>query len=246
MPQFDVAKVLYGAFALPWAQRKDCTRVLALPLALLFTLTLAWSQFAELLPGWFGWLVMPLYGAMFTLLAVPCHRLILIGLEETDNSLPGWEWRKTRFLLWTGLLWIGVGLVFMATTVASGTVIAVLLSIVFGDSDAVRNIVGVLMGSAAYLSAYYLLARFSLMLPAIATDQKIRLADAWLLGKNNGLRLMLVVCILPWALSSFLDIAWRENSSAFEVGLLTLLGCLTFIFEISALSLAYRELTRGN
>lgn len=135
MQRLDVAKVLFGAFALPWTQRRDFTRVLALPVALLFTLTLAWFEFADALPEALNWFLMLVYGVFFTLLAVPCHRLILIGLEKTDKPLPGWEGRKTRFLIWMGALWLGVGLTFIAITVVSGTLSAILLSIVLGDRD---------------------------------------------------------------------------------------------------------------
>lgn len=244
MQRLDVAKVLFGAFALPWTQRHDFTRVLALPVALLFTLTLAWFEFADALPEALNWFLMLVYGVFFTLLAVPCHRLILIGLEKTDKPLPGWEGRETRFLIWMGMVWLIGGVVFIVGSAAIGIVGGIAVSIAFG-SDAINSAMRWITWFGGYIPAYYLLARLSLMLPAIATDRQIRLSDAWSLGKNNGLKLMLVVSVLPWALSSFLELAWRDNSSAFEVGLLTLLGCLTFIIEISALSLAYRELSRA-
>jgi hypothetical protein len=65
--------------------------------------------------------------------------------------------------------------------------------------DAIRAIdpgVGVLLcGSAAYLLLIGIVARFSLVLPAVAIDEKVSLVESWRLTRNNGLRLWLCTVV---------------------------------------------------
>jgi hypothetical protein len=81
-PRLDLAKVLAGAFLVPWWRRAALVRVLAVPVALIFAYTLLWQEYAAPWLGALGgWLSAGLYGLLFTLFAVRCHRVVLLDAE---------------------------------------------------------------------------------------------------------------------------------------------------------------------
>ena len=63
---------------------------------------------------------------------------------------------------------------------------------------------------------------------------------------RNGWRLVVIVGVLPWALSQALALAWRGEATGLEWFLFLVGGSAVFLFEIAAISLSYRELTRDN
>lgn len=241
MPRLDVVKVVYGAFALPWEQRKNFFNALFIPTSLLFTYSLCRSYLDEWLPEGSVWPLTLLFAVLFTFFAVPCHRLALLGSEQKGAYLPRWSRRETRFLVWLTLLWGSMMLGLMASTMVADTLALNLIGPEGWETLRSNRVVWY----ASLLPAYYLIARFSLMLPAIAIDNKTSPVHAWYLSRNNGLRLMLIVYAVPWTLGWVVDNAYRDDSSSIEIGILILLEYLTFAIQICAISLAYRELSRA-
>jgi hypothetical protein len=87
-PRLDLAKVLAGAFLVPWWRRAALARVLAVPVALIFAYTLLWQEYAAPRLGAVGgWLGAGLYGLLFTLFAVRCHRVVLLTV-----AVNLWQW----------------------------------------------------------------------------------------------------------------------------------------------------------
>lgn len=90
-----------GAFLVPWWNRRAFARALAVPFVSLAVLTLSWYYANEILPNFVKWLLWVLYGLLFTLFAVTCHRLVLLGAESVTTRLaPRWSWRESRFFAW--------------------------------------------------------------------------------------------------------------------------------------------------
>ena len=76
--RFDVGEELFGAFLVPWMNRKSFARALAIPLGLMATLTLCSYYLGGHVPQAFHWLLYVSYWIVFTLFAVTCHRLVLL------------------------------------------------------------------------------------------------------------------------------------------------------------------------
>jgi hypothetical protein len=233
--------VVQGALAIPWRRREDFAWALPVPLALLAGLLLAWYFASELLRPFSGWALYLgyclVFAACFTLFAVNCHRLVLLAPPRRLGAVavPAWSRRESRFLFWMVTLWIA----YMAILWAVLTFLAAAFQWI---SDLVPWFDA--MQFAAKLAALYVVARLCLLFPATAIDRNVDWKWAWRTSRGNGWRLVVVVMVLPWVLSQLVGFLYRDEPSALEVVLLTVLGTALFALEIAALSVAYRELTK--
>ena len=236
--RLEVGKVVLGAFLVPWWNRQSFVRALAIPLFAIVALNLSWYYAREYLSSLSTWLLTFVWCALFVLFAVTCHRLVLLDPRSISAQLrPHWSWRETRFFVWLVIVYI---LVAGALLVAS----ALMLNIVqWTIKPLPENQMGWPMYAAA-LPALYIFARLCLVFPATAVDRRVTLRWAWRLSERNGWRLFLVVAVLPWFLSYLVTLLYRDNASVIETVAITAIGVAVLAFEIAALSLSYRELTR--
>jgi hypothetical protein len=216
-------------------------RALAVPLASIALLTLSWHYAKHLVPDLVSWLLYALYGLLFTLVAVACHRLVLLGADSASvRIVPRWSRRETKFAAWFMAVWA----ICMVTTYV---LLSLAISIVSWVSRSALDQLGeqfAWMQLVAKLPAAYVFARLCLVLPAAAVDESPEFKWTWELTRNNGWRLVVVIGVLPWVISHLLGLLYRQNATAFEAILITLLGFACIPVEIAALSLSYRELTR--
>jgi len=233
------------ALAIPWRRRKDFALALAVPLALLAGFQLAWywvtadareAGGATSLHWTMAILYWGAFGALFTLFAVTCHRLVLLDLRPRGVAPPGWSVREGRFLVFVISVWIVYLAVWWLTLLA----VANLWPRFAGDLGESFQ----LIEAAAKMPALYVIARLSLVFPATAIDRGANLRWAWRASRGNGWRLVVVVTVLPWIVSHVFGLLYRDQPTPVEIGVLTLAGTALFAFEIAALSVAYRELTR--
>jgi hypothetical protein len=92
----------------------------------------------------------------------------------------------------------------------------------------------------------YVLGRISLILPGTAIDQHLSLRRVWALSENNDLRLMALVGLSPaisLAVGALLDEVVFAGNRSLLLAFSSLLGYVTIPFEISILSLTFRELS---
>ena len=228
------------ALLVPWRRRSDFAWALAVPLALLAGLSLAWYFAEALLRQVQGWWLFVLYwgvfAAFFTLFAVTCHRLVLLPSGRVRGiQSPRWSARESRFLFWVITLWIVYLVVWWVGMLVSANLL---------PNDQVAGWLKVIE-SLASVPALYLIARLSLVFPATAIDQPAGLRWAWRASRGNGWRLVVVVTVLPWLVSHLVGLLYRDEATAAEIVLLTVFGTALFALEIAALSVAYRELVRN-
>jgi hypothetical protein len=236
-----VGKILLGAFLVPWWNRKEFFRALVFPLALLATLMLSWYFTDALLANFVKFLLCVAYAALFTLFAVACHRLVLLDpVAVARNPVPSWSRRESLFLGWL----IGAWLLYLVTFLVILTIAVNALGIVFEGFRASPAESFGWLEATAKMPAFYVFARLSPLFPATAVDRKVDLQWAWRLTRGNGLRLMVIVGFLPWALSYLPPLLYRSEATALETVLLTVAGIGLFAIEIAALSISYRELTK--
>jgi len=236
----DLGKVIAGAFLVPWRHRKAFARALAIPMGLFMALSVLWHYYGIAQLPWFAALVVnAVYGMVFTLFAVTCHRLVLLDPESVSRAWrPRWTLRETRFFLWVTGLWL-VGVAAMMTLL---TVVGTVWVNVAGDSgiDLDR------MQFALELALLYPFARLCVLLPATAVDRDPLPDLRWALHltRNNGWRLVVVVGFLPWLFAYLVGLAYRSEATMLEWLLLTVLALAFFAVEIAAISISYRELTK--
>jgi hypothetical protein len=201
-------------------------------------LTAGERSFAKLMPQLFTWFYWFVTLAILVSIAVISHRLVLLGQESIQPGLlPRWSKRESKFFLW---MLLGVFSLLIVVFLVSGLVFMVVFSDVKAEKDFL--LWPVLLSFIPFL---YVLARFSLMFPGIALDRNVGLKWSWRATENNGWRITLVVFGVPWILSFVFDLLSRDGATAVEVVVLTFLATVTMVFEIAALSLAYRELAGG-
>ena len=227
-----------------WAERKIIGGLLAVVVS--FDVALEWLQPAladeNENTGWFVF-VFTLQALVYTWFAVRVHRLIL-GVANPVQGMVRWKTRETRFFAW---LTAGVMFLLIVGAVLVFTLLRAVAVVVHGD-DLDDRVIAVVL-ALALLPAAYLLARFAVLLPAIAIDQKRNIAWAWALTKGNGWRLMLILWGLPTILVSALAVsafaalsleAWF-NSLFGSLVLNGVFGIATAI-EVALLSVAFKTL----
>ncbi len=194
----------------------------------------------------------PLIGGLVgAVLAVSCHRIILIGA----NSLPNrwgvfWSKRELRFFGWVFLLGIPS---FLAGMVWMSWVPFIYYR--WGSTSAAAIL------AAPVLKTFYsagvvalIMASVGLVLPATALDERPSLKAAWKLARGNVLRLAAVLVIplllvvvlfnmLNWALRDILSITFASPILPFIALFKGFIGSLLGVIEIAALSVSYRTLT---
>jgi hypothetical protein len=167
------------------------------------------------------------------LLTVACHRIFILGPRSTAGHGPRW-WagRMARFFGWGFVVGFVAGI---------AAIPAMIFGIATNFSDATT------LPFMAYLlavPALYVFSRLSLVFPVAATvDAPADLGKAWQLSAGNGLRLMLVVGLLPGLLDTLLGYVPALESLLSET-VVTLVWLYVLVVQIAALSMSYRELTR--
>jgi hypothetical protein len=96
--KLDVWKVVSGAFLIPWESRATFGIALANPVFLIAILMFSWSHAKTHVPAWLAWGLYLAYLMLFTMLAITCHRLVLLKLTNVNShSAFHWSLRETRF-----------------------------------------------------------------------------------------------------------------------------------------------------
>lgn len=230
--------MVQDALLVPWRRRREFAWALAVPVALLAGLSLAWYFAEELLRQAQGWWLFVLYwgvfAVFFTLFAVTCHRLVLLPSQRVRGiQSPRWSVRESRFLFWVVTLWmIYLAVWWLGMLVAANA---------WPRDDNVMGWTKVIEFVAS-LPALYVVARLSLVFPATAIDRYAGLKWAWRTSRGNGWRLVVVITVMPWLVSHLVGLLYREQATAAEIVALTVLGTALFALEIAALSVAYRQL----
>lgn len=212
----DIKRTIWGAFGYVYVYRTPFAKALLVPIAILVILGAIPIQE----PGSTLMVlltILPLF--IYTLLAITTHRIILLGPE----SVPEWgvyipRKREFHFVLYSigmGLCMIPFGFLALIPTV--GWVIAVIAII-------------------------YMMARLSLVFPAIATDQSWSFPDSWKATRNHQALMLIVVAIFPFAIS----IPEQLLRHLPYMGLLVnLLSAFTMVFVVAALSVAFKIITEN-
>lgn len=239
MGPLRIDRVVLAAFAIPWLRREEFARVLAVPATLIAVLHLVWLSFAEQWPEWWSWSLWAIDVLLYTVFAVLCHRLVLLG--SLDEPKPRWSMRETRFVTKSFSIWVvGVAGVMAASVVISPIALNAART---ANGAAVAEAAKIALPYGSWLLFAYLCARLSLILPATAIDRRVRLRESWAWTRANGWRVALVISGLPWILHRLLNGIYRVDATSVESVLLTLGTLVVFTIQVALLSVCYRELS---
>ena len=145
--------------------------------------------------------LMVLSGVFGMMIAISCHRLVLLGPDALPSALGlFWTERETRFLgRSVGLMLISGGLVSLGLVLIGGLVFGAMLAVGVSPaplSTSTRDFLVVVFMFAlgpVFLPVAYVSARLSLVLPATAIGQHLTFKDSWRLSRSHGWRLALVL-----------------------------------------------------
>ena len=251
-PPLPVWEIIRDAFVITWQRKWQFTRVLILPILLLVLTEHISTSLLDRIGIWSPidrieiWLLTPLYFVITTLLAVACHRLVLIGDDAVPQTLgiPLWSWRETRFLGWCLLIGLYTVILFLLIAYFSSLYAWFPETILnsFKSLSYIPKLIASYIPMLILLYISYLVARWSLILPATAVDKRLTLSEAWDLAAGNGWRLAIVVCILPYGSSFLASFVIGIGGSTIADIFFSAFGYFLMVIEIAVLSLAYKFL----
>lgn len=214
--------------------------------------------------------------ALAAIALVPLHRAILTGPPQPDRRFPFRFGRREAlyflFVVAISVVYAGLELAPLAIDSILAGFVSLILTVEPDGSGLEWLMVpgGMILGIPVILALLYIPSRFSLALPAIATDRGGPLSHAWTISRGNGWRLVAVsfIAMLPLVAVALLvavmllyelsnsEIPTMTDSGISDLGsgeidlsrVLfstawdTLAYTALFLVEAAALSLSYRAL----
>lgn len=213
-------------------------RVIALPALAHAVVLYIWVQTTDQ-DKWLAVLLLVAQAFLWTLAAISCHRIILLGSEFVPRlGATGTAARDWRFIVTAAALYVVLLLIqqfFMFGVFIPFSFIKVdPIALAGGD---LQNLVYL-----ARLPALYVVSRLALCLPAAAIDRPLSPRRAWSMTQGNGLRLLVLLGLLPWLLQlARYQLAWLFPSPTDAVVIGNLLFWVLLPFEVAVLSLCYQR-----
>jgi hypothetical protein len=241
-PELPVAEILRKGIRAPLKYFNSVLKV-SYPLYVILFGALAFSElFAELIEGPYGWLfVLPttIAALMFVLAAVVgCHRIFILGPDAVSANRIAWfadsQW---RYLGWAWL----VGFI---ASLSTFPLFFFLIQDLVVSEQTLRSLIAQF---TVAIPAAYLFGRFSLLLPAAATNYlpELSLGWGWELSRGNEMSLFLLVGLIPMSTELLLSLLPTSDSFVYE--LLSLAVWLyVALIELAFLSYSFEFLTRSN
>jgi len=181
---------------------------------------------------------------LFAKFSVIGHRLILVDFNAGNRWINPFAWsnRESYFM-------IRMILVLAIVLIGSFIISLVPLTLVRQSLTAAQlaNPSALFPYSVLFagIPALYLLARLSLMFPATSLDMETGVDWAWNISRGNGLKIMVIVGPVPWLGLIVQYLLFLALPGLVADILSEITGFLFLTVEITALSLAYRELVQS-
>ena len=203
--------------------------------SLIILLEYGGSYFVNDSNPWKIGVLISIYLVTYTVFAVTCHRIIILG----PNSVPKYGIgllgkREWKFFAWMAGGYIVFYLVLkglsqISFSLISGTDLSILLHLPM---------------SIGLLICLYVFSRLSPLFPATAVDSGLSLKKTFDLTRGNGFRLVFIVMIFPLLFE--IATGWIPEEYMITKILVSIFGLALFVIEIAALSLSYKYLVDHN
>jgi hypothetical protein len=241
--RLPVSKIMVGALFICWSNWKKLVKGLLPTAALIFTVGLAWQLSGIRLNNPASIFFVALSLLLFAKFAVICHRLVLVDFSASSQWIPPFSWslRETYYLR-------RMIIAYALTSVGSILISLVPLAMVAQSlPESQRNDPNALLPFAmlfAGIPAIYLLARLSLVFPATAVDAQTGIGWAWNKSRGNGLRIAVIVGLIPWLSLVVEYFMTKLMPGIFAAIAANIINYVLIAVELTALSLAYREMVQ--
>jgi hypothetical protein len=165
--------------------------------------------------------------------AVTLHRLLLLGPGSVAGWGLAWSGREGRYLGCCVVAYL------LAAAAGSGAalVVGLPLSIVDLDQQPWARIAMTLVVVSPML---YLLARWSLLFPALAIDRRCDLGTAWQWSRGRGIRLLMCVVVPPATVGFAGPVVLKQADSLGASILVGLCTAIALAFAVVLVTRAYR------
>jgi hypothetical protein len=244
--RLPVGKILIGAFFVCWSNRVNMVKGLLPTAALIIAIGLAWQLSGIRLSNPLSVFFVAFSMLLFAKFAVICHRLVLVDFNAGSRFISPLSWSERETLFLRKMIFVYV-LTFLGSVLISMVPLAMVAQSL---PEAQRNNPVALFPFAilfAGIPAIYLLARMSLVFPATALDSQSSLTWAWNKSRGNGIRIAIIVGLIPWMSAVLEYLLTKLIPGTIAAIVSNILNYVLIMIEITALSLAYRELVQqGN
>jgi hypothetical protein len=173
-----------------------------------------------------------LYGAVFTLFAVTCHRVIILGPYSVPRyGLYRISMREARFYGWGFITYFYMSLI----------TLSIMLPInIFAFEAELNGNLWFFNMYIALIPGAYIFSRLSVLFPATAINYRKNMNWAWDTTRGNGWRLFVLLGVIPMAIGimtgKFLGISTALDAA------IHFIGSILTVFEIAILSHVYKYL----
>jgi hypothetical protein len=222
-----VIEIIIHTLSIFWKSKTSIIAALIIPYIVMGLIEILQPYIVIKMGRLMGFALTLLSSLVYALFAVSCHRIILLGssaIPKFGLIIP--SMREIRFFCW------GVGIAIIIFIVTFVMIIPLSFMKFIPKSILVILIL---------LPIFYVMARFTLIFPAVAVDQHPSLNWAWDRSRDNGWRLF-VILFIPSASIFIMNHFTADQSSILLNGFITLLTFLFTVFGIILLSLSYKEL----
>ncbi len=234
MSKLPIISTIFGAYGAVLKNAGTLIRAFMLPLLVLLVLKTIQD---ELSPSLFTDLIFRFLSLPFaTLIAMACHRVILLGPASLNNPWSlYWTSRETSFFI--NMIILGA-LILLASWVF-GLIFMMSPETPFGFSTPWLGLV------LTYIAVTYLQGRFGMILPSTALGKNMFLSNSWYLTAGNGPRITIVLLaplLILYGVMTMLGPVLLSLPDFAGVVIVLLIFITSFAVEIAALSLSYRFL----
>ncbi len=220
-------QIIKRAASIVWNDKFNLLRALVIPYIMMILIENFLPHIVVKLGIVTGLVIGVLKSLVYAQFVVSCHRLILLG----GNSIPKFGIiipRKREFRYWGWTL--GFGFIIAI----GGAILIYLLDFIGVDHKGI----GIIL---VCIPVFYVIARWTLILPAVAVDQRASLKWAWEQSKSNGFRILALLAIPVIPIYGLITLI-TDDSPFILSGLVMLLRFILTVIGIIYISLTYKEL----
>lgn len=238
--KIPVTRIIADSIAISWFYRNILLRVLAAPVFISIIYNVICRQYFNFSSFISYFIYNTIYLFLLTFILVNCHRVFLLGVESAKKYGFGLNKYFFKFFIWEIILFI---ILFFIWYVLIFTILNISLYLPFIEIDThdqfFKSSIWLVESTSKIISLYFI-GRICLVLPSIAIEGKPSLKWSWKTTKNNGWRMFLLIGFLPWLLTEFVDLFYRENASVIEQVVLSIVSYLIITIEVAFLSLSFK------
>ena len=237
--KLPIKQIFLTGLRLPFDRHRQLLR-LGWPAILLFLAPAFIPEIDEFARLTFAYVILAIFTGVLGV--VGCHRVFILDLDTAQKtSTFRWGSRETGFIV--NFLVVSFLSFLIVMPIVAGISFLYIDEIITDDSTGIKQI---LLEAGFMLPAYYLISRWSLILPSCAIDVQLNLSSAWKLSKHNSLRLFVLVGIIPVLTNLlFTHYLFFSESSMAHTLIENMTWMLVVVIEISFLSLSYEWLMKN-